>query len=405
MYKIPSIREWMRFIPRRLMNFMRIPIYFSISLLLLWFVVKHWVGFNMTWGRGDPGKLGLLKTRLEIADGFEFGVYATDLRDARVLRATTSGHILVSLSSQGKIVLLEVDANHDGKADGRRILVEGLNHPHGMDLFEGWLYIAETDAVGRIRFDPATGLTSASYETLVDHIPGGQNHWRRGLRFGPDGWMYVSVGSSCNVCIEADSRRGSLLRYRPDGTGEEIFASGLRNTEGFDWQKDTGILYGVDNGRDFLGDNFPPCELNRIERGGFYGWPFANGNNVPDPDFGRQFMEWSKSSRPPAFEFAAHTAPLGISFLYGENLPTAYRGSALVTLHGSWNRSEKTGYEVVSLHFDPDGSITKRPFITGFERNDDVIGRPVDVIQAPDGVIYISDDFNGSVYRVWYKGY
>ncbi|MGH8552626.1 MAG: PQQ-dependent sugar dehydrogenase, partial [Methylococcales bacterium] len=330
-------------------EFMHGSIFLAVSLLILWLVVKYWIGFNMTFGSTDPPEIDVLRQRLNIAEGFELDIYASDLRGARILRATESGHLLVSLTSQGKIMLLEADSNHDGKPDGRRTLIDGLNGPHGMDLFEGWLYVAETDAVGRIRLDPGTGNTSGPYETLVKNLPVGQNHWRHGLRFGPDGWMYVSVGSSCNVCIERDPRRASLLRYHPDGTGEEIFASGLRNTEGFDWQKGTGFLYGVDNGRDFLGDDFPPCELNRIEAGGFYGWPYANGNNVPDPDFGHQAPDRIKISRPPVFAFGAHTSPLGITFLNGEKLPEVYRGSALVTLHGSWNRSTKSGYAVVSL--------------------------------------------------------
>ncbi|MGH8559555.1 MAG: PQQ-dependent sugar dehydrogenase [Methylococcales bacterium] len=383
-------------------NFTRDFIVLVFSALLLWLGARYWIGFNPAFGSGNAAKIATLKDRLKLAGGFELSIYASDLPDARVLRATESGHLLVSLPSQGKIILLEADSNHDGKPDGRRTLIEGLNRPHGMDLFQGWLYVAETGAIGRIRLDPSTGATSGSYATLVEDLPPGGGHWSRSLRFGPDNWMYVSVGSSCNVCIEPDKRRASLLRYHPDGTGEEIFASGLRNTVGFAWQAETGALYGVDNGRDYLGDDFPPCELNRIEQGGFYGWPYANGNNVPDPDYGEKRPDLIEISRPLAFAFGAHTAPLGIAFLSGDQVPEQYRGAALVTLHGSWNRSTKSGYAVLSLHFDSQGRITQQPFITGFEEDDDVIGRPVDVIQGPDGAIYISDDFNGSVYKIRY---
>ncbi|MGH8548330.1 MAG: PQQ-dependent sugar dehydrogenase [Methylococcales bacterium] len=375
-------------------------IFLAGSALLLWLGAKYWVGFNPVLGSAEPPDGVTLRERLKIAEGFELSLYTSKLPDARVLRATDSGHLLVSLPSQGKIMLLEADSDRDGKPDNRRTLIDGLKRPHGIDLFEGWLYIAESDAIGRIRLNPATGETSGNYETLVKNLPSGGNHWSRSLRFGPDGWMYVSVGSSCNACIEKDNRRASLLRYRPDGSGEEIFASGLRNTVGFAWQPATGALYGVDNGRDFLGDDFPPCELNRIEPGGFYGWPFVNGNHVPDPDYGKSRPDLNKTSRQPAFAFGAHTAPLGIAFLRCKQLPEPYRGAALVTLHGSWNRSTKAGYAVVSLHFDSQGRITQRPFITGFEKDDDVIGRPVDVIEGADGSIYISDDFNGSIYKV-----
>ncbi|MGR9101207.1 MAG: PQQ-dependent sugar dehydrogenase, partial [Gammaproteobacteria bacterium] len=275
-----------------------------------------------------------------------------------------------------------------------------LDMPHGFDFYRGWLYIAETGAIGRIRYDAKTRNTFGRYQRIVTDLPPGGAHWSRTLRFGEDGMMYVSVGSSCNVCLEKNPKRAALLRYQPDGSGGEIFASGLRNTVGFDWRPDTGELYGTDNGRDFLGDDFPPCELNRIEEGKFYGWPYANGNKIPDPDFGRGNEENIHASRAPAHSFGAHTAPLGITFLRNPNSPKAYRNAALVALHGSWNRSEKSGYKVVSLHFDDTVKIVERDFISGFEQDGDVIGRPVDIAEGGDGELYVSDDFSGSIYRV-----
>ena len=159
--------------------------------------------------------------------------------------------------------------------------------------------MAETDAIGRIRFDPSTGATSGVFERVVTGLPGGGNHWTRTLRFGPDGWMYVSIGSSCNVCVEEDGRRATLMRFRPDGSGGEVFATGLRNSVGFDWRPEDGQIYATDNGRDLLGDDFPPCELNRVEKGGFYGWPVANGDRVPDPDFGKGQEARIAASIPP----------------------------------------------------------------------------------------------------------
>ena len=160
----------------------------------------------------------------------------------------------------------------------------------------------------------------------------------------------------------------------------------------------------MDNGRDFLGDDFPPCELNRIEQGKFYGWPYANGSRVPDPDFGEGHNEKILNSLSPVHEFGAHTAPLGITFIHGQNFPADFQGAALVALHGSWNRSEKSGYKVVSLHFGDQGVVSERPFISGFELEDDVIGRPVDITEDQEGNIFISDDFTGSIYRVIYHG-
>ncbi len=353
-------------------------------------------------GRGiDPPQDEVLR-RLRPPPGFHVTRFASRLEGARFLRFTPAGDLLVSLPQSGRIVLLERDANGDGQADGVLTLVEGLNRPHGMDLHEGWLYIGETDAVARLRFDPAARATEGPLERVVTGLPGLGNHWTRTVRFGPDGFLYVSVGSSCNVCLEKDPRRAAILRFRPDGSGAEIYATGLRNSVGFDWRPGTDELYATDNGRDFLGDDFPPCELNRIVKGGFYGWPFLNGDNVPDPDFGStpQAVAKRASAIPPVHGFRPHNAPLGMTFLRGDGLPPELRGAALVALHGSWNRTHKDGYKVVSLHWGADARITEQDFLTGFLVDEDVIGRPVDVAEGPDGAIYVSDDYAGSVYRV-----
>jgi len=368
---------------------------------ILGFLVSRWLGINAPLLKKNPPAEELLSARIALPSGFSISIYAKGLPGARMLRFTEAGDLLVSLPAEGRIVLLERDANHDGAPDGRSDLLTGLNRPHGLDFYQGRLYIAETDAVGRIRFDAQTRKTQGEYEHVVTDLPGGYIHWSRTVRFGPDGLMYVSVGSSCNVCVEKNPKRAAMLRFDPNGGQEELFATGLRNTVGFDWHPVTHELFGVDNGRDFLGDNLPPEELNRIKQGQFYGWPYANGNKVPDPDFGAGSEEKIRNSQAPVHEFAAHTAPLGITFLHGKNLPPEFKNSALVALHGSWNRNEKIGYKVVSLHFEPNGAIAERDFVTGFEQKGDVIGRPVDVAEGPDGDIYISDDFTGSIYRVY----
>jgi glucose/arabinose dehydrogenase len=341
-----------------------------------------------------------IEQRLRVPGGFGVGRYAEGIPGARFLRFTPTGDLLVSVPREGKIVLLEHNTPGSGRAEGTRTLIAGLNRPHGMDLHEGWLYVAETDAIGRVRFDPTTRAVTGPFERIVTGLPSGGNHWTRTLRFGPDGRLYVSVGSSCNVCLEQDPRRAAMLRFDPDGGHMEIFATGLRNSVGFDWQPGTGDLYATDNGRDLLGDNFPPCELNHVVEGGFYGWPFANGDRVPDPDFGAGHEAEIARSRPPVHGFRPHNAPLGMTFVRGENAPAELRGAALVALHGSWNRTQKDGYKVVSLHWEPDGAISERDFLTGFLKNEDVIGRPVDVAEGPDGAFYVSDDYAGSIYRV-----
>lgn len=341
--------------------------------------------------------------RMRVPEGFSIGVWAEGIQATpRMLHFTDAGDLLVTTPRSGAVVLLERDSDGDGRSDGQQVLLSDLNRPHGVTTRDGWLYVGETDAIVRVHFDAASRSVQGEPTRIVTGLPGGGNHWTKSLAFGPDGWLYVHVGSSCNVCIEEDERRATLMRFRPDGSDGEIYATGLRNSVGFDWQPGTGQLYATDNGRDLLGDDFPPCELNRIVKGGFYGWPIANGDRVPDPDFGAGQDERIAASIPPAHGFRAHNAPLGMTFVRDENAPDSLRGAALVALHGSWNRTRKDGYKVVSLHWQPDGRIEERDFATGFEVDEDVIGRPVDVAEGPDGAFYVSDDYAGLVWRIAY---
>jgi len=352
--------------------------------------------FGVGGGAPDPDTFA---SHVEAAPGFRAAFFARDVENARGLLFTGEGDLLVTDWRGGRVLLLEPDRDGDGLSDRRRAVLKDLDKPYGLELRDGWLYVGETDAIGRARFDAESGEATGRYEHIVTGLPTG-GHWTRTLGFGDDGWLYVAIGSSCNVCEEEDPRRAAIVRYRPDGSGEEIHATGLRNSAGFAWRPETGELYATDNGRDWLGDDFPPCELNRIVPGGFYGWPYVNGFGELDPDLGPGHEKALERAIPPVHGFPAHTAPLGIAFLRGEALPAAYRGAAVVALHGSWNRSEKIGYEVVSLHWGPEGRIDPRPFLTGLLADGDVLGRPVDVAQGPDGAIYVSDDFADAVYRV-----
>jgi glucose/arabinose dehydrogenase len=352
------------------------------------------------WFGADTPAEKLFGARIRVPSGFTVGVFAAELPGVRFLRPLPGGGLLATTPRVGRVWLLSPDRDGDGRSDGSRVLLEALDRPHGLDLHDGWLYVAEASAIGRVRIDPDTGATDGKYEHVVTGLPEGENHWSRQVRFGPDGWMYVTVGSSCNACIEPDPRRAAMLRFRPDGSEPQTYATGLRNSVGYDWQPGTGALYATDNGRDLLGDDFPPCELNLIRQGGFYGWPFANGDRVPDPDLGASHPDRVRDSIPPAHAFGAHVAPLGITFLRNPRLPAEWRGAALVAQHGSWNRTHKSGYKVVSLHWGDDGKITERDFLVGFEENENVIGRPVDVAEASDGTIYVSDDYASSVYWV-----
>ena len=350
----------------------------------------------------DAPPAATVAERLRVPEGFTIRQFFTGLPNARFLRPTPAGDLLVSVPRTGTVHLLERDADGDGRADARSHPARGPREAARPRPRPG---LALRGGDERDRSDPLRSrhapdqrrATSASSPAC----PRSGNHWTRTLRVGPDGWLYVSVGSSCNVCEEKDP---ASSRHAAPAAGRQSdrrsSPRGLRNPVGFDWRPATGELFATDNGRDLLGDDFPPCELNRITQGGFYGWPYANGENVPDPDFGAGHEAQIAKALPPVHGFRAHNAPLGIVFLRRPPAGDAYHGAALVALHGSWNRTQKDGYKVVSLHWSADGKIEERDFATGFEAGGDVIGRPVDVAEGPDGAIYVSDDYAGVIYRV-----
>jgi glucose/arabinose dehydrogenase len=321
-----------------------------------------------------------------------------------MMRFTPAGDLILTRSRAGEVVLLERDRDGDGRPDARRVLFAGLSRPHGLALHDGWLYIAEDTAIGRVRFDDRSGRTVGPYERIVTGLTANGNHFSKTIGFGPDGFLYLSQGSTCNVCVEADERRATMMRFDAEGRGGVIYARGLRNSVGFDWAPWDGALYATENGRDMLGDDVPPEELNRIVEGGDYGWPYVHGSGILDPDLGKGHEALLRSSLAPAHEFRAHNAPLGIRFLRSERRPPGYEHAALVALHGSWNRRLADGYAVVSLHWDERGRIVEKPFLTGFHGEGGTIGRPVDVAEGPDGAFYVSDDYAGVIYRVAWRG-
>jgi glucose/arabinose dehydrogenase len=340
-------------------------------------------------------QMARVAARLIPPAGSTVNAYATGLGAARVMVLTSKGDIILS-SPPSHLLLVKADRDGDGRADGVSVLLEGLHNASGLFLDGGQLYIAEDGRVLRVPFDADAGRVTGAAETVA-RLPEGGMHWTRTIKKGPDGLFYVSVGADCNVCIEKDPWRAALLRFRP---GEEptLYASGLRNTVGFDWRPRTGELFGVNNGRDWLGDDFPPEDVNRIVEGGFYGWPYLNGDNVPDPDFGAEAGMRAKTAITPVYNLPAHVAPLSIVFLRHSRVPSL-ADTALVTEHGSWNRSVKDGYQVVALTWGED-AISQAPFLTGFLKDGEVSGRPVDIAEAPDGTVFISDDFGGVIWRV-----
>ena len=350
-------------------------------------------------GRGiEPPTAATVAERLQAPAGMRVQLYSNEVPLARVMLFTPEGDLIVSRTRAGVVSLLERDRDGDGAADGHRVLFGELDGPHGLALHDGWLYVAERTTIRRVRFDAATGTTSGALEPVLTGLGTDGFHQTKTIGFGPDGWLYLSQGSSCNACIEADPRRATMMRLRPDGSGAEIYATGLRNSVGFDWAPWEGTLYATDNGRDLLGDDFPPDELNRIEQGRFYGWPYINGFGVADPDFGGQYAGDPVPTNP-VHGFRPHNAPLGIHFVREAKLPAGHERTALVALHGSWNRSVPDGYKVVALRWLDDGTIEESDFLTGFLNEDGIIGRPAFVTEGPDGAIYVSDDYAGVVYR------
>lgn len=332
--------------------------------------------------------------RLKVASGYRLTIYAAGLGRPRLMQIDDAGAIIVSTYRDGAVVRLEPDRDGDGHADAVSVLARDLDRPHGLLLEGGTLYVAEQGRVARYAYGDGK---LAARRIVLDGLPRG-GHASRTLARGPDGRLYLSIGSSCNACIEKHPWRAAIIAWR-EGDRPQVFAAGLRNTVGFDWRPGSGALYGVNAGRDLLGDDHPREELNLIREDAHYGWPYVHGrDNRPDPQYG--------ASRPkdlvvtaPVFTFTAHSTPLSIRFL--RHQPGVRPGSqALVARHGSWNRSTKSGYDVVRLTFADDGAISAEPFITGFAIGDDVIGRPVDIVEANDGAIYISDDFAGVIYKV-----
>ena len=337
---------------------------------------------------------------LKLPDGFSITLYASGLQKPRALALDPFGTPLVSDLEAGTVQAL-LDENGDGVAEKTIPLLTGLNKPHGLAFRGKELYVAEQDKVVRYSY-PASRLTSTTFlepfgRTKVLDLPRGGSHTTRTIAFGPDGMLYVSIGSSCNVCRERDERRAAILRVDPETGKSERWAWGLRNTVFFTFHPETGAMLGNDMGRDFLGDELPPDELNVITSGD-YGWPYCYGRQVRDP-FGAH-PQGCETTAASLYDYPAHVAPLGIRFI-PETFSKEWAGDLLVAFHGSWNRSTPIGYQVVRLDIDGDRVTSMEDFLTGFlGENGRALGRPVDLLFTDDGALLISDDHAGAIYRV-----
>ena len=351
-------------------------------------------------GDTTSGRGAALDGRLSAPTGFKVDYFAKNLGGVRFMAVAPDGAVYASQPGKGRVVRLP-DANHDGVADSVIVVVSGLNQPHGLAFHKGALYVANTDGVVRVALGPDGVATGAP--VYVNHYAGGGGHWTRTIVFGADSAMYVSVGSSCNLCVEKSSDRAAVLRFNEDGSGKRVFASGLRNAVGLAVNPQTGALWAAQNERDDLRpshENLPPEEINILQDGGDYGWPYCYGNRVPNPEYN----DSARCARtiPPALELQAHSAPLGVTFLDRATMfPSDYRGDLLVAYHGSWNRDTPTGAKVVRVHVVGGTPVSAEDFVTGWQQPDGSRwGRPVDVVVAADGSVLVSDDASGSIYRV-----
>ena len=344
----------------------------------------------------------LLLDRIKLAPGFSIDVYATGVKNARAMALSLGGVLFVGSRSAGSVSAI-VDANKDQRADKVYTIATGLNMPSGVAFRDGALYVAEVNRVWR--YDGIESrLESPPKPVLVSEaFPSDRHHGWKFIRFGPDGLLYVPVGAPCNICERDDKRYGSIMRMTPDGSGLETFVSGVRNSVGFDWHPQTKELWFTDNGRDMLGDDLPPDELNRALRQGLhFGFPYCHGGDVSDPDFGskRPCSEFE----PPARRLGPHVAAIGMRFYTGQMFPPGYRNQILIAEHGSWNRRNKIGYRVMLVRLDAVGkAVSYEPFAEGWLQGEKAWGRPADVQVMPDGALVVSDDEAGVIYRISYK--
>lgn len=356
---------------------------------------------------------------LKLPVGFSISVFARDLGSPRVLAFDPEGRILVSVPSQGKVLRL-TDTDSDGKSDKTETILQGLRKPHGLAFEYGncafsshncILFVAEEDKVSAYDYKDRQDDKAVLMKKLMD-LPTGGNHTSRSLLFA-NGQLYVAIGSSCNVCNEKDQRRASILTMNVDGSNQKTFATGLRNTVFMAVNPWTNQVWGTDMGRDLLGDNTPPEEVNIIDpstssgqEAPDYGWPTCYGQNVHDTNFDKNtyIQNPCNGKVPPVVEMQAHSAPLGLAFINNDKWPKDYQKDLIVAFHGSWNRTTPTGYKLVRIKLDEEGKYEgEEDFITGWIDGKSALGRPVDVSFAINGDLYLTDDKAGVIYKVIYK--
>lgn len=354
-----------------------------------------------------PAAGGINETNipLNLPSGFHISLFTPAIGPLRFMAFSPDGVLFVSMPSpaglyggsgvnSGKVFALP-DHDGNGIADEVKTVLSGLHLPHGLAFHGGYLYVAEEGDVARYQY---TGGGNLGPRAVIAALPTGGEHLSRTVTFSPAGKMYVSVGSACNNCTTGKAGTASVWEFNDDGTGGRVFATGIRNAVGLAINPASGEIWGTENGRDFLGDNLPPDEVNIVHEGGDYGWPYCYGAQITDPAHPQKNCAITVAS---THDLQAHSAPLGLTFITGSQFPSDWKGDLLVARHGSWNRSQPIGYDVVRLHVQGNTIIGEIPFISGWlDSRNAMLGRPVDVIFGPDGALYLSDDKANVIYRI-----
>ncbi len=345
-----------------------------------------------------PSNISLDK--IKMPPGFKIAVYADNIGAARSMALSPENTLYVG-SFSGRVYAIR-DENNDYKADKTYIIADDLEMPVGVAYYKGDLYVSDTSKI--LKFPAIEKNLGRKINPVIvnDSFPTDTHHGWKFIKFGPDNKLYVPVGAPCNVCLKSDKRYATIMRMNPDGSDLEIFASGVRNTVGFDWDPLTGKLWFTDNGRDYMGDNMPPDELNYApEKGMNFGFPFIHGKDILDPDFGNKMGRIKFT--PPAMELGPHVAALGMRFYTGSMFPAEYNDQIFIAEHGSWNRSVPIGYRVTLVRHKGDRALSYEVFAEGWlGENGKAWGRPVDVEVAHDGSLFVSDDRAGAIYRIYY---